>query len=233
MVSPIISGWTIPKETYQDPHHLHVTNTLGWQPRLPVSVANMANYGNMLSFRLGSLKTHSNPGQWSPVIHQALGLLPNFHTFDLSHLGPRDVTMLPAEKPLIFHPGTSRISACCLVFPASEYLGWLRQRPCLNTGKNPVDHVSWRLTQNRFPSWVFPKIGVFPSKWMVKIMENPIKNGWFGGTPIFGNSLILNSLFAHSLQGVLGNPQLFIGFERSNSLNKMSLLRAIGPLITQ
>ena len=29
--------------------------------------------------------------------------------------------------------------------------------------------------------WVFPKIGVKPPKWMVKIMENPIKMGWFGG----------------------------------------------------
>ena len=24
-------------------------------------------------------------------------------------------------------------------------------------------------------TWVFPKIGVFPPKWMVKIMENPVK----------------------------------------------------------
>ena len=30
--------------------------------------------------------------------------------------------------------------------------------------------------------WVFPKIGVFPPKWIVKIMENRIFfNGWFGG----------------------------------------------------
>ena len=31
------------------------------------------------------------------------------------------------------------------------------------------------------PFWVFPKIGVKPPKWMVKIMENLIKMGWFGG----------------------------------------------------
>ena len=37
------------------------------------------------------------------------------------------------------------------------------------------------------PIWVFPKIGGKPPKWMVKIMENPIKMGWFGGTTIFGN----------------------------------------------
>ena len=35
--------------------------------------------------------------------------------------------------------------------------------------------------------WVFPKIRGKPPKWMVKIMENPIKMGWFGGTtsPLF------------------------------------------------
>ena len=37
---------------------------------------------------------------------------------------------------------------------------------------------------------VEPKIGVvFPPKWMVKIMENPIKMDDLGGfTPIFGNT---------------------------------------------
>ena len=36
--------------------------------------------------------------------------------------------------------------------------------------------------------WVFPKIGVFPPKWMVKIMENLIKMDDLGGKPtIFGN----------------------------------------------
>jgi len=35
---------------------------------------------------------------------------------------------------------------------------------------------------------VFPKIGVFTPKWMVKIMENPIKMDDLGGKPtIFGN----------------------------------------------
>ena len=36
--------------------------------------------------------------------------------------------------------------------------------------------------------WMFPKIGVFPPKWMVKIMENPIKMDDLGGTIIFGNT---------------------------------------------
>ena len=50
--------WSLPSylgELYQkkptkDPHHLHVTNTLGWQPRLP------KNWWQSFSFRLGSLK---------------------------------------------------------------------------------------------------------------------------------------------------------------------------------
>ena len=36
--------------------------------------------------------------------------------------------------------------------------------------------------------WVFPRIGGFPPKWMVKIMENPIKMDDLGGTIIFGNT---------------------------------------------
>ena len=41
--------------------------------------------------------------------------------------------------------------------------------------------------------WVFPKIGRKPPKWMVKIMENPIKQmDDLGGitTPIFGSTPI-------------------------------------------
>ena len=55
--------------------------------------------------------------------------------------------------------------------------------------------------------WVFPKIGFFPPKWMVKIMENPIKNGWFGGkthhlrkTPMW-NSLGSQGLWASPYRG--------------------------------
>ena len=37
--------------------------------------------------------------------------------------------------------------------------------------------------------WGFPRIGVGPPKWMVKIMENPIKMDDLGGKPtIFGNT---------------------------------------------
>ena len=35
--------------------------------------------------------------------------------------------------------------------------------------------------------WVFPDIGGKPPKWMV-YNGKPYKNGWFGGTPIFGNT---------------------------------------------
>ena len=40
----------------------------------------------------------------------------------------------------------------------------------------------------QFRIWVFPKIGVPENGWF--IVENPIKNGWFGSTPIFGNTHI-------------------------------------------
>ena len=43
---------------------------------------------------------------------------------------------------------------------------------------------------------MFPKIGGKPPKWMVKIMENPIKMDDLGGktTPIFGNTHLINPL---------------------------------------
>ena len=46
------------------------------------------------------------------------------------------------------------------------------------------------------PIWVFSKnSGGFPPKWMVKIMENPIKMDDLGGFPIiFGNTHILTWL---------------------------------------
>ena len=43
----------------------------------------------------------------------------------------------------------------------------------------------------------FPKIGGKPPKWMVKIMENPIKMDDLGGTMIFGNTHISFPLFAY------------------------------------
>ena len=46
--------------------------------------------------------------------------------------------------------------------------------------------------------WVFPKIGGKPPKWMVKIMENPIRMDDLGGKPtIFGNIQILKGEVPH------------------------------------
>ena len=44
--------------------------------------------------------------------------------------------------------------------------------------------------------WVlFPKNrGIWPPKWMVKIMGNPYSNWWFRGSIIFGNTYISKSL---------------------------------------
>ena len=51
-----------------------------------------------------------------------------------------------------------------------------------------------RLVRNRKNIiWVFPKIVVPQNGWF--IMENPIKNGWFGGTIIFGNTRIMIMIF--------------------------------------
>ena len=47
------------------------------------------------------------------------------------------------------------------------YFGWLL---------NPV-----------FPKWVFPTIGVPQNGWFVVCNGKPYKNGWLGGTTIFGN----------------------------------------------
>ena len=38
--------------------------------------------------------------------------------------------------------------------------------------------------------WGFPKIGAFPPKWMVKIIENPIKMDDLGGKPLFSETSI-------------------------------------------
>ena len=52
--------------------------------------------------------------------------------------------------------------------------------PCWNQDSKNDKPLRWR---NGI--WVFPKIGEPQNGWF--IMENPIKMGWFGGTPIFGN----------------------------------------------
>ncbi len=42
-----------------------------------------------------------------------------------------------------------------------------------------------RFTPSKINTWVLPKIGVKPPKWMVKIMENPIKMDDLGVPPLF------------------------------------------------
>ena len=42
---------------------------------------------------------------------------------------------------------------------------------------------------------------------MVKIMENPIKNGWFGGTPIFRNIHIVAPIHEPWTAHLEGVPQ--------------------------
>jgi len=39
------------------------------------------------------------------------------------------------------------------------------------------------MSEGEKAKWMFPKIGVFPPKWMVKIMENPINMDDLGGKP--------------------------------------------------
>ena len=54
------------------------------------------------------------------------------------------------------------------------------------SSSNPSKMGNSMIPPGKKNTWVFPKTGVFPPKWMVKIMENPIKMGWFGGkTPYF------------------------------------------------
>ena len=51
-------------------------------------------------------------------------------------------------------------------------------------------------------TWAFPKIGI-PPKWMVKIMENPIKRDDLGGkTPNFGNTHISTGEFTGFLVAI-------------------------------
>ena len=49
-----------------------------------------------------------------------------------------------------------------------------------------VDETYCRCSEYRLTlTWMFPKIGGKPPKWMVKIMENPIKMDDLGGPPLF------------------------------------------------
>ena len=70
----------------------------------------------------------------------------------------------------------------CLMFFSS----WKARVPADDVGK-ASSLISWNLIVDvQSPhGWNFHKIGVFPPKWMVKIMENPIKMDDLGGNPLF------------------------------------------------
>ena len=57
------------------------------------------------------------------------------------------------------------------------------------------------------PMWMFPKIRVGPPKWMVKIMENPIKMDDLG-VPLFLETPMFLRHFHDHLEGVGHNPIL-------------------------
>ena len=75
-----------------------------------------------------------------------------------------------------------------LVKASSIFPSWCLNQPNMLVKLDQFPKVRGENKKNIWVAtiWVFPKIGV-PPKWMVKIMENPIKMGWFGGTTIFGN----------------------------------------------
>ena len=63
-----------------------------------------------------------------------------------------------------------------------------------------------------FSKWMFPKIGFFSPKWMVKIMENPTKMDDLGvKPPIFGNTQMgwFNQA-TKSFQGRWQKPELLM-----------------------
>ena len=62
----------------------------------------------------------------------------------------------------------------------------LRQRIDVKEG-HPVVDITFSL------NWVFPKIVGFPLKWMVKIMENPIKMDDLGKHPLFSESFQIST----------------------------------------
>jgi len=96
-----------------------------------------------------------------------------------------------------------------------------------NLGRGPKFSAKWwsnwqsrSCVPGKFegPIWVFPKIGVPQNGWFT--MENPIKNGWFGGTPIFGNIYTPEVLrcFTCRFEGFFGSNDSFqfhFGVKRS------------------
>ena len=79
-------------------------------------------------------------------------------------------------------------------------------------------YVSFREGNNPMIMWVFPKIGGKPPKWMVKIMENPIKMDDLGvKTPIFGNTHVEIPYFLWKPQLIDRWPRWSFGHARVGS----------------
>ncbi len=73
-------------------------------------------------------------------------------------------------------------------------IGWREKHQRTSHTHTPLDFFE-RLEMHSKHMGVNPKIGETPSKWMVKIMENPIKHGMiWGAHPYFGNTHIFGGL---------------------------------------
>jgi len=100
--------------------------------------------------------------------------LENPREIDIS--SPPKKNIPPVFQPVFFSPSDPSITFAitCGFAPAS----WEEKKVIDSQGESYVLVMF---------IWMFPKTGV-PPKWMVKIMENPIKMDDLGGKPtIFGN----------------------------------------------
>ena len=60
--------------------------------------------------------------------------------------------------------------------------------------------------------WVFPKIGGKPPKWMVKIMEKPIKMDDLGGPPLFFETPIYRYTYTRQNLGPLLKAKVLVAY---------------------
>ena len=76
--------------------------------------------------------------------------------------------------------------------------GWLKkvnfrhtksdESPCEIKSNKDNKELPRNKSSHVLPKWVFPKIGGKPPKWMVKIMENPIKMDVLGESPLLSET---------------------------------------------
>ena len=114
---------------------------------------------------------------------------------------PQQIHDLHAKLIKLGNPKTfflnSLISLMCFLFPPpGRFRSGGGHYPCKHWQRDGCEgwRPLWKLEDTCWngmpwkPIWVFAKIGVPQNGWF--IMENPIKNGWFAGTPFFGNTHI-------------------------------------------